>query len=86
VGKRQINTSQAFGMVLRALRKEAGLTQEQLGFEANLRRTYISTLELGEQLPSLETVFKLAWALKIAPAELVDRVNTLLSNDNAQLQ
>ena len=66
-------------MVLRSLRKEAGLTQEQLGFEANLRRTYISTLELGEQLPSLETVLKIAEALQISPGSLVDRVAVLVS-------
>lgn len=29
------------------LRVRAGLTQEQLGFEADLRRTFISILELG---------------------------------------
>lgn len=42
----------AFGKVLRRLRKEAGLTQEQLGLEADLRRTYVSILELGQQQPS----------------------------------
>lgn len=49
-----------FGKVLRQLRIEAGLTQEQLGFEADLRRTYISILELGQQQPSLTTILKLA--------------------------
>jgi len=34
--------------VLRQLRLEAGFTQEELGFEADLRRTYISILELGQ--------------------------------------
>lgn len=82
VGKRQINTAQAFGLVLRARRKAAGLTQEQLGFEADLRRTYISTLELGEQLPSLETVLKIAGALDISPGELVDQVAELLSEND----
>lgn len=53
----------AFGRVLRSLRQEAGLTQEQLGFEADLRRTYISLLELGQQQPSLITILKLATAL-----------------------
>ena len=71
-------------MVLRSLRKEAGLTQEQLGFEANLRRTYISTLELGEQLPSLETVLKIATALQISPGSLVDRVALLVSQKSPQ--
>lgn len=53
----------AFGKVLRRLRKEAGMTQEQLGLEADLRRTYVSILELGQQQPSLTTLFKLAGAL-----------------------
>lgn len=37
----------AFGRALRRLRKERGLTQEELGFEADLRRTFVSVLELG---------------------------------------
>ena len=53
----------AFGKVLRQLRIDARLTQEQLGFEADLRRTYVSILELGQQQPSLTTVLKLAKAI-----------------------
>lgn len=54
------------------MRQEVGLTQEQLGFEADLRRTYISLLELGHQQPSLSTVLKLATALHCRPGELMD--------------
>jgi transcriptional regulator with XRE-family HTH domain len=50
------------------------MTQEQLGFEADLRRTYISILELGQQQPSLETIFKLARALKKPANEIVGMV------------
>lgn len=64
----------AFGKVLRRLRLEAGLTQEQVGFEADLRRTYISILELGQQQPSLATVLKLAKALKQSGQELIGLV------------
>ncbi|MGV0952821.1 MAG: helix-turn-helix domain-containing protein [Fluviibacter sp.] len=63
-----------FGVALRQLREEAGMTQEQLGFESDLRRTFISVLELGQQQPSLTTIFKLAGALKILPSALVRRV------------
>ena len=54
------------------MRQDAGLTQEQLGFEADLRRTYISLLELGQQQPSLMTILKLATALHCRPGELLD--------------
>jgi transcriptional regulator with XRE-family HTH domain len=67
----------AFGNVLRRLRKETGLTQEQLGFEADLRRTYVSILELGEQQPSLTTILKIAKALNCSPCDLI----TLVENE-----
>ncbi len=64
----------AFGRVLRRLREATGLTQEQLGFEADLRRTYISILELGQQQPSLTTILKLAQALKYPAGKMLDQV------------
>lgn len=65
----------AFGRVLRRLREAAGLTQEQLGFEADLRRTYVSILELGQQQPSLTTILKVAHALNCSPGDLMDMVS-----------
>lgn len=70
----------SFGRVLRQLRQSAGITQETLGLEAGLQRKYISSLELGEYQPTLATVFKLALALKIEPAKLVEMVEIDVSN------
>ena len=64
----------AFGIVMRRLRIKAELTQEQLGFEADLRRTYVSILELGQQQPSLTTILKIAEALHCSPGSLLDSV------------
>lgn len=69
-----MDAAAAFGRVLRQARRRAGLTQEQLGLEADLRRTYVSLLELGQQQPSLTTILKLATALQCQPGELVDLV------------
>lgn len=69
----------AFGKVLRQLRQAAGLTQEQLGFESDLRRTYVSILELGEQQPSLTTILKLAKALNQSGSALIEQVETELT-------
>ncbi len=66
-----MDAAKAFGAVLRRLRLEAGLTQEQLGLEADLRRTYISILELGHQQPTLTTILKLAAALGTSGQELI---------------
>lgn len=73
-----MDVAQAFGKVLREVRIEAGLTQEQLGLEAGVRRTFVSLLELGEQQPTLTTITKLAEALNIKPSTLVSRFEDLL--------
>ena len=65
-----------FGRVLRDLRKQAGLTQEQLGFEAELERNFISMLERGERQPTLTTLVKLAKPLRTKASRLVALVES----------
>lgn len=77
-----MDAAKAFGKVLKKLRKEANLTQEELGFEADLRRTYISILELGEQQPSLTTILKIAAALECPAHELIAQVEALMSSNH----
>ena len=61
----------AFGEAVRARRREIGLSQEELGFEAELHRTYVSQLERGLKSPSLATIEQLAQVLKTKPSELI---------------
>jgi hypothetical protein len=61
------------GYELKDQLKHSGFTQETLGFEAGLRRTYISSLKLREKKPTLTTIFKLASALNTPAA---DRIKT----------
>ena len=75
-----MKVSIAFGKVLRELRLNKGLSQEQLGFEADLRRTYVSILELGQQQPSLTTLLKLANALNIKASQLMALLEEKMSN------
>lgn len=72
----------AFGLVLRRLRKRIGLTQEQLGFEADIRRTFVSLLGLGQQQPSLNNIFKLSTALKTTPSVFIKMVEDELNLTN----
>ena len=68
----------AFGQALRKLRQEAGLSQEQLGFECDFDRTYISLLERGIQSPTLRTIFKLCGRLNVSLVELAQNVEQFL--------
>ena len=70
-GGRQV--ASAFGSVLRAVRQEAGVTQEDLAFRADVDRAYPSLLERGQRQPTLAIVLRVARALTIEPAELVNR-------------
>jgi transcriptional regulator with XRE-family HTH domain len=65
----------AFGRVLRELRHEKGLSQEQLASLGNFDRTYPSLLERGLRTPTLTVIFRLANVLDIAPASLVAKVS-----------
>jgi transcriptional regulator with XRE-family HTH domain len=69
-----MNLEQVFGEELRKLREEKGLSQEQLGFESEYHRTYISQLERGQKSTSLKAVFRIAKALGVSPSTLVARV------------
>ena len=68
----------AFGLILKDLRNERGLSQQQLAFDSDLDRTYISLLERGLRLPTLGTVFKVAEVLKVTPNDIVARVEKSL--------
>lgn len=54
----------AFGRALYSLRIQRGLSQEELAFESDIDRSYVSMLERGEKEPCLGVIFKVAKALK----------------------
>jgi transcriptional regulator with XRE-family HTH domain len=52
--------NKAFARALVKLREQRGLSQEALGLEIGLHRTYISQLERGINSPTLRTIHSLA--------------------------
>jgi transcriptional regulator with XRE-family HTH domain len=62
----------AFGKRIRDLRKAQGLSQEELADIANLHRTYIGSIERGEQNVSIDNIARLAKALKVKISTLFD--------------
>ena len=69
------------GAKIRAARKAAGLSQEQLGFESKLSRNYISMIELDQASPTLDTLLRICHAAGIRAATLVDEVERSLSDE-----
>lgn len=62
------------GLNVRKYREERDLSQEKLSFACGLHRTYISGVERGVQNPTVVVLNKIAKALKIPAALLLDEV------------
>ena len=62
---------QLLGRNVRAARLARGLSQEQLAFEAEMKRSYVSDLERGTRNPSVRALGRLAQALGVEPPELL---------------
>jgi transcriptional regulator with XRE-family HTH domain len=60
-----------FGRRIRRLRKERGLSQEDLALACDLDRSYIGGVERGERNVSLVNIHRIAGALDVEPAELL---------------
>lgn len=69
-----MDVSERFGENLYRARKDANLSQEGLGFAADLHRTEVGLLERGQRLPRIDTLVKLASALGIAPEDLLEGI------------
>ena len=71
---RRRSTEEIFGDVLRAVRRDRGLSQEELAHACDRHRTYISKLERGKSSPTLGTIVQMADALEVRPSELLRRI------------
>lgn len=72
---------EAFGRCLRQARRDAGMSQEQLGLEADVQRNFISLIELGQNQPTITTLFKLAKALNVPASSLVIATERLMASE-----
>ena len=62
---------EVFATNLRRLRHEKGFSQDDLAYEAEVSRSYLSQLEKGAFYASLKIIGRLAEALDVEPAELL---------------
>jgi len=57
---------------IRAIREHQRLTQKALALKARMSITYLCNVERGKVDPSLSTLHRLAKALKVRVADLID--------------
>ena len=54
-----------FGMRIKELRKNKGLSQEEVAEKVNISSKYLSRIEMGQHFPSIDTLVNLADVLKV---------------------
>jgi transcriptional regulator with XRE-family HTH domain len=59
------------GRNVRQARLQKGMSQEELAFQADMKRSYLSDLERGVRNPSIKAIGRLASALGVEPSSLL---------------
>lgn len=67
---RKYSVNKKVGKRIKLARKEKGLTQEELAERLDIHETTLSRIETGVSNPSVQTLNKIAKALKIPLSEL----------------
>ena len=63
----------AIGRTVRRLRREQGVSQEQLALLAEIDRSYVGGIERGEHNLTVITLVRLAKVLSVSPADLMQQ-------------
>lgn len=69
------------GTAISKVRRSKGITQEVLSGLADIGRTHLSAIERGERKPTLETLWRIAFALNMRPSELVLKIELEMNKD-----
>ena len=59
---------------IKRIRKEKGITQEQLAEACNTATSYIGLMEIYKNIPKLSTIEKIATALGVEPQVLFQKI------------
>lgn len=62
------------GMVIQRFREEQKKSQDLVSGLAGIGRTHLSAIERGERKPTLETFFKIAYALDMRPSRIMEEI------------
>ena len=75
--------AESVGEVVKALRKEKNLSQEQLSIKSNISRNYISELERGIYNVSLYGTFQLSKSFNIDAMKFIELTEAVYSKKMA---
>jgi transcriptional regulator with XRE-family HTH domain len=65
-----VDTKQMLGTRIKNIRNKKGLTQEQLSEKMEINPKYLSSIERGNENPTLNTLIKLSESLEVDSGEI----------------
>lgn len=69
--------SKKFGDIIKQIRKEKGISQEEFGYRSNVHRTYIGMIERGEKNITLENIEKIAKGLGVSMKFIFEKLEKI---------
>lgn len=73
--------SEIIGRVIQRFREQRKMSQELVSGLAGIGRTHLSAIERGERKPTLETFFKISYALNVRPSMLMAAIEEEIEAD-----
>ena len=61
----------SLGAAIRRTRRAVGISQEELAHRSAIDRSYMSSIERGEQNPGVVSVVRIAYAMNVTVTELM---------------
>lgn len=71
--------TQRFGSLIRDLRVQRGLSQEEFALLCGVHRTYVGSIERGEKTVTIETAHRLAEALGVTLSEIFSGIEVSMT-------
>lgn len=64
--------NQKLGKKIKSLRRSAGISQEELAYQAKIDYSYLNGIEAGKKNPSVKRVAEIAKVLKLPTSKLFE--------------
>lgn len=74
------------GKRIKSLRKEAGMSQEELAFKASISPAHLGQIERALKNPTLDTIDSIAQALGVSLSQLFDGADDITLPDTPQYE
>lgn len=73
-----MNLEEAVASVLKEERLRKGFSQEELAYNCEIDRTYISLIERKKRKPTLNVIFRICKSLDVKPSYFIKKIETLV--------